>query len=289
MNGLCLTPGRRQTISVFPNAYRVWVPAGSFTMGSAKSEPGHHPYEAPQHRVSLRHGFWMMQTEVTQGQYKALMGHNPAFGKRCGTRCPVEKVSWHDALLFANTLSRKLKLPTCFDCKRGECHLNPRYLSRGMRLHHCLGWRLPTEAEWEYATRAQTSTPFYTGRCLSSSQANFDANHPLLHCPKGRAYKTSIPGGQLSSNPWGLYDMLGNVQEWCWNWHVRYSANASVEPFGPPNGLLRTTRGGSFVSHGQQTRAASRNASPPHQRNRYTGFRLVRNVAHPPPFRRKKK
>jgi formylglycine-generating enzyme required for sulfatase activity len=133
-----------------------WIPAGRFEMGSREGEPERREDEGPITKVEMR-GFWMMETEVTQGQYQAQMGINPSDFTNCGKHCPVENVTWHQAALFANKLSARMGLEACFYCGQGICRLvKEKYTT-------CQGWRLPTEAEWEYAARAGTTSTLYTG------------------------------------------------------------------------------------------------------------------------------
>ena len=255
-------------------AYASWILPGNFMMGSPKSEKGRFSDEGPQHRVTIRRGFWMMRTEITQGQYKALMGKNPSYLKGCGDRCPVENVSWHDALRFANALSRKEGRTRCFVCSGGKCRAKSRY--RGSNYLRCKGWRLPTEAEWEYAARAGTKTPFYTGRCLSTEQANYDGNYPYKGCPKGKYRKTTVKVGSFRPNAWGLYDMSGNVWEWTYDWYGDYSSSAVSDPVGDSSGSSRVDRGGSWNGRAGFVRSAIRGRNSPGNRGHNLGFRLVR-------------
>ncbi|QTA82859.1 Sulfatase-modifying factor enzyme domain-containing protein [Desulfonema limicola] len=169
----------------------VYIRPGEFMMGSPKDEPERSDDEVL-HKVILTKGFYMQTTPVTQAQWKAVMGSNPSRFKDGGDNCPVENVSWDDAQDFIKALNK----------------------TAGKQKY-----RLPTEAEWEYACRAGTKTPFYTGRCLGTDQANYDGNNPLKGCPKGIYRKKTTPVGSFPSNPWGLYDMHGNVWEWCQDWY----------------------------------------------------------------------
>jgi formylglycine-generating enzyme required for sulfatase activity len=149
------------------------------------------------------------------------------------------------------------------------------------KLNHMEGsgiYRMPTEAEWEYAARSgTTTTPFAFGRCLSTDQANYDGNYPLAECPKGQFRKKTLPVGSFSPNDWGLYDMHGNVWEWCQDWYKSYRSAAVTNPKGPSKGSSRLHRGGSWFSGAGPCRLANRNFSSPNARKFDLGFRLVLN------------
>jgi len=226
----------------------VYIPPGEFMMGSPKDEPGRWDDEV-QHHVTLTQGFYMQTTPVTQGQWEAVMGDNPSSFKEDGPECPVETVSWEDAQAFIERLNR----------------------AEGDDVY-----RLPTEAEWEYACRAGTTTPFYTGRCLGTDEANYDGDYPLEGCPKGVYREKTTPVGSFPSNPFGLYDMHGNVWEWCRDWHGPYPSEPIVDPTGPDTGSVRVRRGGGWFNYGRHCRSAGRSAFAPADRIRGGGFRLVR-------------
>lgn len=178
--------------------YIRWLPPGEFLMGSPGSEKGRDSDEGPQHRVQISGGFWMMETEVTQGQYKALMGTNPSRFKSCGARCPVEKVSWYEAGVYANALSKKEGLSSCFKCSGSGTGVSCSAVSHSGYVA-CKGWRLPTEAEWEYAARAGT-------------KGARDGNLNDIAWFDGNSGSKTHTVGQKQANAWGLYDMLGNVR-----------------------------------------------------------------------------
>jgi len=224
----------------------VYIEPGTFMMGSPENEP-RHQYDETQHKVTLTKGFYMQTTEVTQGQWKAVMGNNPSHFQDCGDNCPVEQISWENAQEFIKKLSRK----------EGK------------------EYRLPTEAEWEYAARAGTSAPFAFGKCLSADQANYDGDYPLDDCPKGKYREKPVPVGSVAANAWGLYDMHGNVWEWCQDWYGDYSANAVTNPAGPDSGPRRVLRGGGWNDVAGLCRAARRLSYSPGIRYKYYGFRLV--------------
>jgi formylglycine-generating enzyme required for sulfatase activity len=214
------------------------IPVGSFMMGSPASDQEAGDSEFPQHRVTISKSFYMGVTEVTQGQWVAVMGNNHSEFKY-GDDYPVETVNWNKARDFCIELSQLT----------GE------------------SYRLPTEAEWEYACRAGTSTRYYWGD--SDSEAGEYAWY--------YAQRTH-PVGQLRGNSWGLYDMSGNVSEFCRDVFQEYSSSAQRDPEGPWYGSHRIVRGGGWGSEAKYIRSASRAMRTPISAGRNTGFRVVREV-----------
>ena len=215
----------------------LWVPPGAFQMGSMLNED-----EQPVHDVTLTRGFWMGKYPVTQEQYEMVMGDNPSKFK--GPNLPVESVSWDEAREFLSIVP---------------------------------GARLPSEAEWEYACRAGTATEFCYGSSLGSTMANFNGAHPYGARQMGRYRRTTTPVGRFNPNLWDLYDMHGNVWEWCSDWYGAYPAAPSSDPQGPPNGTRRVVRGGSWMSDGNHCRSAYRGSCEPTDPDEEgkTGFRVV--------------
>ena len=220
----------------------VLIPAGTFTMGSPSSESGRSSREGPQHQVTISQPFYMQTTEVTQGQWQAVMGSNPSYFSSCGTDCPVEKVSWDDIQTFLTTINQ-----------RGEGT-----------------YRLPTEAEWEYAARAGTTTAYSFGESSSSlgSYGWYSSN----------ASSTTHTVASKLPNPWGLYDMHGNVWEWVSDWYSSSydTSTAATDPQGPGSGSFRVFRGGSWGGSASYLRSAFRNGYSPGYRAYGIGFRLLR-------------
>lgn len=231
----------------------VGIPSGEFMMGATEAEVDEATYEAkrwnkkfardslanefPKHRVRIRKGFWLGTYEVTQKQWEMVMGDNPSDYKDCGgTDCPVEQVSWLDVKIFLDRLNSKDTLFT---------------------------YRLPTEAEWEYACRAGTTTRFAFGDSLSSDQANFDGRYPYAGGAKGRFVKKTSPVGSYKPNAWGLYDMHGNVWEWVEDWYEKYVGGEYDDPQGPQTGTYRVIRGGEWVNFAPILRSSSRNGVKP--------------------------
>ena len=268
----------------------MWIPAGVFTMGSPASEAQRDNDEGPQHQVRISKGFWMMTTEVQQGQWQAVMGStknpNPSSFKS-GPTYPVERVSWYDAVEFANMLTEAVakKNPqmnlkpyyTIAVSKRGE---NDQLEEAEVRINaEARGYRLPTEAEWEYACRAGTTGPFHFGQTISTNQANYDGNLVYGAGDKGEYRQRTTPTaffGAAGRNAFGLYDMRGNVEEWCWDWYDAewYKGGDRTDPIGPQTGSYRVLRGGSWNIIPRSLRSAFRIRFRPAARNDGVGFRL---------------
>ncbi|TWI72450.1 formylglycine-generating enzyme required for sulfatase activity [Desulfobotulus alkaliphilus] len=227
----------------------VKIPAGEFWMGSPSNEPGRFDDEK-RHRVKISKDFYMMTTEVTQAQWERVMGSNPSRFKNCGKDCPVEQVSWNDVQEFIKKLNAMDKTLTV---------------------------RLPTEAEWEYAARAGTDTPFAFGTCLSTSDANYDGNYPLSGCPKGSYRKTTVKVASFKPNAWGLYDMHGNVWEWVQDVYKKdYETLPKTDPiYASSAGGSRVVRGGGWYSIARRCRSANRSRYGADYRGNVLGFRLA--------------
>jgi formylglycine-generating enzyme required for sulfatase activity len=268
----------------------VYIPPGTFMMGQTESEKklliehaGQETYdkyyarELPRHEVKLTKGFYMQTTQVTLRQWRAFAWEtsfkteaetgggsyiwtgsewemkegyywdNPGFEQT--DRHPVTCVSWNDVQAFINWLNKK--------------ESTDRY-------------RLPTEAEWEYACRAGTETPFFFGDCLSADdQANYDGNYPMPGCPKGKYREKTVPVASFPPNAWGLYDMHGNVLEWVQDWYGDYPSGSVIDPSGPGSGSNRVLRGGSWYGYAWRCRSAYRDWYVPGGRGGNDGFRLA--------------
>ena len=227
------------TLQETPDAMEfVRIPAGSFVMGSPEDEQGRRDREGPQREVRISQDFWMGKYEVTQGEWEAVMGSNPSYNKDCGSRCPVENVSWDDTQEFIRKLNER-------ETGSGQVY------------------RLPTEAEWEYAARAGT-----TG-----------ARHGALDeiaWYRDNSDLTAHPVGHKRANAWGLHDMLGNVLEWTADWYGAYASGKVTDPAGPSTGSQRVYRGGTWAEHARYIRSADRLKNSPGFRFPTVGFRLVR-------------
>ncbi|HOX57550.1 MAG TPA: formylglycine-generating enzyme family protein [Candidatus Paceibacterota bacterium] len=257
--------------NVVPQTGMVWIAPGSFVMGSPTNEVLRLANEL-QHTVTLTKGFYMGKHEVTQGDYLELIGSNPS---RFTTQDfhgnpidpdlsrPVEQVSWNDATNYCGLLTSR-------EQAAGRVPANWVY-------------RLPSEAEWEYACRAETTNAFHFGSAIHGGMANFqtryeyDAASGDIHIPNPAIpwlARTTTAGSYLP-NAWGLHDLHGNVHEWCQDWFGSYPEGNAIDPQGPPSGSGRVFRGGSWDYWGRFCRSASRYSLAPYRSYDYIGFRVV--------------
>ena len=237
----------------------VKVPNGGFTMGSPTGEFGRNSDET-QHSVTLTRDFWMAESEVTQRQYRNLMGSSPSIFK--GDELPVEQVSWFDAVAYCNVLSAKEKLTPCYQISGTTVGW-----AEGL---NCTGYRLPTEAEWEYAARLPASK-VYAGSDSVDGVAWYSANSGSTT----HAVKTK------TANDRGLYDLSGNVWEWVWDWYQSdYESLTSTDPIGAVTSAARVFRGGAWNYTANNARAAHRSGNAPALRYEYLGFRIVRSISY---------
>ena len=233
----------------------VLIPKGVFLMGSPDDEPGREKDELL-HSVILEEPFYMQTTEVTVKQWTSVMGKSFFAGKKGKDDMPVVKVSWLDCISFIKKLNER---------------------NEGV-------YRLPTEAEWEYACRAGSETAYSWGNDIDCSRANYSTNtlksDACVSYAREKGIKPDQPAPVKSYEPnaFGLYDMHGNVWEWCQDWYAPYNVHETTDPTGPESGSYRVRRGGSWYGTGPRCRCGNRNFS--HFANRYqtTGFRLVREV-----------
>ena len=229
----------------------VRINGGTFTMGRPANETGGND-ERPQRQVTVS-SFYMGMYEVTQKEYQEVMGTNPSNFK--GDNLPVEWVSWYDAVEYCNKRSLKEGLTPAYTINGEDVIWN----------RDANGYRLPTEAEWEYACRAETTTVYNTGAVISNSTGWYISNSD----------NKTHPVGEKPANAWGLYDMHGNVWEWCWDLYGNYSREAQIDPAGAPSGTDRVYRGGSWAFAARYLRSAQRNYNVPSYRRGNIGFRLV--------------
>ncbi len=249
------TDGRSITISDL-NLELVPISAGRFAMGSTKGGAD----EQPMTQVEITRPYWLGKTEVTQGQWEAVMGSNPSSFK--GATRPVENVSYDDAVEFCRKLTER---------ERAAGRLPSGY-----------EYTLPTEAQWEYACRAGTTTAyswgneFELGRCnVENDPGSSETKNVATFERRGLPTDSTMPVGQFAANAWGLYDMHGNVWEWCRDWYGDYPGGTVADPMGPSSGTFRVRRGGCWRNSATYCRSANRNGNEPGRRNRYLGFRLA--------------
>jgi formylglycine-generating enzyme required for sulfatase activity len=235
-----------------------WIEPGHFLMGSPKEEVGRMEWEGPQHRVTISRGLWLADTACTQELWQAVMGENPSrfdANNRGGPQHPVECVSWHMIQAFLQAM--RAKWPGCQAT-------------------------LPTEAEWEYACRAGSKTAFSFGETISTDQINFDGNNPCGEGETGEYRECTVPVKALPANKWGLYQMHGNVWEWCADELREYEDKAVGDP-GLADALkvpgegeaARVLRGGGWICIARNARSASRFHDRPGRLYGDTGFRLA--------------
>lgn len=298
-------PGRSRSFTVASSYYTAtislqWIPAGSFQMGSPPEEAGHKQDESPVRNISITKGFWMGTTEVTVGQWKAVMGEtlrehvvkllNDETVYNFGTQqkklrefmnfnkddpdrifandndsVAMYLVSWTDAMNFCDRLTQ-------LERERGR-------LPNGYR------YTLPTEAQWEYACRAGTQTATFAGPSDANARTStvvdniawYAGNNTIGYTGKKLGNTGAGPRnvGEKQANAWGLKDMPGNIWEWCRDWYGPYNEKELTDPVGPTSGTARVNRGGSWGSGPLSERSASRASNPPAEKSAWRGFRVA--------------
>jgi formylglycine-generating enzyme required for sulfatase activity len=276
------------------------VPSGTFAMGSPPAERDRTGYQEQIRQVKLD-AFYMGSREVTAGEFRRFVeetgyrtgaeqaggafAYNETEGawefragadwRRPGFRQnddhPVVNTSWFDAVAYCNWLSEKEGLSPAYTVSGGDVRWD----------RNAGGYRLPTEAEWEYTCRAGTATPFSTGGRISTDQANYNGNLPYYNGNPGLFRKATMPAASFRPNPWGLCDMHGNAGEWCWDFYglaKEGTENVVVEnPAGPDSGAHRVNRGGGWDTAAKDLRSAARSSDFPETAGGSLGFRLARN------------
>jgi formylglycine-generating enzyme required for sulfatase activity len=303
----------------------VWIYPGTFMMGSPLDEPESLDAEIP-HQVTLTKGFYMGEHPVTQAEFKAVMGYDSSFFPSYSRNLyadrkdefPTERLMWYEAIMYCNFLSEDMGLQPVYAMYKKDALFanypydywikdNPDNWSTDVedwgrledatvhrwdyiRVLEGNGYRLPTEAQWEYACRAETTTAFHTGNSMYGpvmdeglvvgGNANFYGpvayDNGYVSIDNGIALFQTIPGGEFPPNKWGLYDMHGNVAEWCFDWYGSYrGATTNIDPTGPEFGSFRILRGGSYYDFAMDIRSASRYAMRAYSYDSDVGFRIV--------------
>lgn len=265
--------GSVETVTV--DDHFILLEGGTFSMGSPAEERQRQEDET-RHEVTVD-SFYMNPYEVTQEEYEAVMGENPSFFS--GENLPVENVTWYNAIAYCNRLSENRGLTPVYTVEDNTVSWD----------RSANGYRLPTEAEWEYAARGGTDTIYHFGNQVHSDYANFEGSYPYLieenyvshqnpEVVTSQNRGTTITVNELAPNAFGLYHMHGNVAEWCFDYYGEYDVENNVNPTGAASGSLRVNRGGGYNDFGKHLRSAYRSATNPVDADQNLGFRICRNA-----------
>lgn len=259
----------RQALPESPDMHEIWCPPGQFRMGCTRLND--FDDETPLTDVTLTRGFWMLETPITQGQWEWLLKTTPSVCS-AGDTNPVDSVNWFSAVFFCNRLSERMGLEPAYeitpsdsdDFEEEAAEGNATFVVEWRGLDN-EGWRLPTEAEWEWACRAgEMNNPEYTLEELRN-KAWFDSGPALT-----RSVYTYKP------NAWGLHDMLGNISEWCWDWYTEYPGGEVTDPTGATNAMFRVIRGGAWWTEAEDVYPTARSNENAQASDDGVGFRPVR-------------
>jgi formylglycine-generating enzyme len=235
----------------------ILIKNGTFYMGCNSTFRRECEHEQPAHKVNIQNDFYIMKSEVTQSLYTKIIGSNPSLFWNCGKRCPVDSVTWYEAVKFANLLSESEGLEVCYVID-GD-------IVKWTKGVDCKGWRLPTEAEWEYAAKGGQEYR-YSGSDKLKEVGWYSYNS------SGSIHEVCL----LQKNGFGLCDMSGNALEWVWDWFADYQDSTLTDPLGPETGMYRVLRGGSSYMKASSNRINQRSIYYPNYRDYYNGFRLCR-------------
>lgn len=252
----------------------IFIKGGTFNMGSPTDEVQREADE-DLHEVSIN-DFYVSAYEVTQKEYESIMGTNPSNFK--GEKLPVENVTWYEAIEYCNKLSEKNNLTPVYEIDGDKVTWN----------RNANGYRLLTEAEWEYVARAGTTTPFNTESSISADESNFYGHYPYgieenyfsqgkLETKPGEYRQTTVDVDSFNPNKWGLYNIHGNVREWVYDYYGKYDLKNTDNPTGMATGTLKVTRGGGWNDYAKHLRSAFRSTLAPDKKMNNTGFRIARN------------
>ncbi len=270
-------PGDLHSTTRIPGTWET-IPGVTFQMGAPTSDACKASDEMA-HSVTLTRTFWMQSTEVTQEQFKEVMGYSPSYFSSCGSSCPVESVSWSEAAAYCNALSTRASQTPCYACMGSgkEITCDETAVVQASGIHACPGYRLPTEAEWEAACRAGGNSSLYSGvveakHCGACWIRAASADQVAWYCYNSGGRPHTVGGKEANGK--GLYDMHGNVMEWC---HDGYHAFLGTKPVKDPVGLgiNKVVRGGSWISKPVALRSAARANFAPTFRQNKIGFRCV--------------
>ncbi len=251
-------PHSKKEISYWEN-YEVPIPSANFTMGCTSKQLGCDVEDQRIHEVELTHSFYMMKSEVTQLIWKEVMGSNPSYYSACGDNCPVDSVSWYDVIEFSNRFNEMWGLEHCY-----EINNNDVIWSKG---YDCKGWRLPTEAEWDYASWGGEDFQFPGSDQLDEVGWYADNSGGVPH-----------PVCEKRENGYALCDMSGNVDEWVWDRYDKYPHKKQIDPKGPETGSDRSVRGGSWYCDALSARNFDRGGDIPSIKVEFLGVRLARSI-----------
>ena len=277
--------GKKDGGAAVPGTW-VQIKVKAFTMGAANGEACSDVTLERKHQVTLTRNFEMQTTEVTQDQFKKLMGFNKSYFSSCGGSCPVDSVSWHAAAAYCNELSKIKGVKPCYSCtKSGTSSFDCMVEFSHKTIYQCAGYRLPTEAEWEFAYRAGSQTAFYNGaidssRCQSCTSKDNNANKIGWYCANsgvsGMKLTPHTVGGR-APNAFGLFDMAGNLYEWTADgWKKDLGSAAATDPWDDSNASYKATKGGCWEHRSYKMRAAYRDDGPAKYGSMLIGFRCVR-------------